>query len=312
MLDSIFKSGQASDIVAILSKYDDEAIVAINKILDKDAVATLIRDYGDDGVKVAVKGGDYLVKAINNLDDDAAELFVKTVSKQSDEFFDIVKNCDDCIDDVIKHTIADCDKFPDVLLNANQKGGILRVNDVVKGANSAEDILSTGRKITEGTDEWKKVSMYYEEQVDIIRNKNKGVHALGQNVSYTELNINGSKNSIQATSGSKQIDGFADLVGNKDNTIDPQRFFETKYIDRAGNIGEGWNRAIDTEAKTLEQIVRDLGSVKDADGTILWSKVSSTGAINIFTELAPCSSCRSVIEQFNRAYPGIVVNVYWK
>ncbi len=51
LLDSIFKSGQASDIVAILSKYDDEAIVAINKILDKDAVATLIRDYGDDGVK---------------------------------------------------------------------------------------------------------------------------------------------------------------------------------------------------------------------------------------------------------------------
>ena len=35
-------------------------------------------------------------------------------------------------------------------------------------------------------------------------------------------------------------------------------------------------------------------------------------AINIFTELEPCSSCRSVIKQFNRAYPGIVVNVYWK
>jgi len=50
LLDSIFKSGQASDIVAILSKYDDEAIVAINKILDKDAVAALIRDCGDDGV----------------------------------------------------------------------------------------------------------------------------------------------------------------------------------------------------------------------------------------------------------------------
>lgn len=280
MLDSIFKSGQASDIVAILSKYDDEEIVAINKILDKDAVAALIRDYGDDGFKVAVKGGDYLVKAINNLDDDATELFVKTASKQSDEFFDIVKNCDDCIDDVIKHTIADGDKFPDVLLNANQKGGILRVND-----------------------EWKKVSMYYEEQVDIIRNKNKGVHALGQNVSYTELNIN----------GSKQIDGFADLVGNKYNTIDLQRFFETKFVDNNNVISEnGWNRSVDTETKTLEQIVRDLGSVKNADGTVTWAKVSSTGAINIFTELEPCSSCRSVIEQFNRAYPGIVVNVYWK
>ena len=81
MLDSIFKSGQASDIVAILSKYDDEAIVAINKILDKDAVAALIRDCGDDGVKVAVKGGDYLVKAINNLDDGTAKSFVKTASK---------------------------------------------------------------------------------------------------------------------------------------------------------------------------------------------------------------------------------------
>lgn len=91
LLDSIFKSGQASDIVAILSKYDDVEIAAINKILDKDAVAALIRDCGDDGVKVAVKGGDYLVKAINNLDDDAAEMFIKTASKQSDEFFDIVK-----------------------------------------------------------------------------------------------------------------------------------------------------------------------------------------------------------------------------
>lgn len=221
LLDSIFKSGQASDVTKILSRYNAETIIAIDKV--NDAVAALIRDCGDDGVKVAVKG--VVIKAINNLDDDAAELFVKTASKQSDEFFDIVKNCDDCIDDVIKHTIADGDKFPDVLLNANQKGGILRVNDVVKGANSAEDILSTGRKITEGTDEWKKVSMYYEEQVDIIRNKNKRVHALGQNVSYTELNINGSKNSIQAISGSKQIDGIADLVGNKYNTIDSQRFF---------------------------------------------------------------------------------------
>ena len=95
MLDSIFKSGQASDIVAILSKYDDEEIVAINKILDKDAVAALIRDCGDDGVKVAVRGGDNLVKLINNLDDGAAELFVKTASKQSDEFFVLMSKYDD-------------------------------------------------------------------------------------------------------------------------------------------------------------------------------------------------------------------------
>lgn len=95
MLDSIFKSGQASDIVAILSKYDDEEIVAINKILDKDAVAALIRDCGDDGVKVAVRGGDNLVKLINNLDDDAAKSFVKTASKQDDEFFVLMSKYDD-------------------------------------------------------------------------------------------------------------------------------------------------------------------------------------------------------------------------
>lgn len=72
MLDSIFKSGQTSDITKILSRYNAETIIAIDKV--NDAVAALIRDYGDDGVKVAVKGGADLVKAINNLDDDAAEL----------------------------------------------------------------------------------------------------------------------------------------------------------------------------------------------------------------------------------------------
>ncbi|MGN0634170.1 MAG: hypothetical protein ACI4JW_09920 [Oscillospiraceae bacterium] len=95
MLDSIFESGQASDIVAILSKYDDEAIVAINKILDKDAVAALIRDYGDDGVKVADKSGDYIVKAVKNLDDDAAESFIKTASKQDDAFFEAIAKSSD-------------------------------------------------------------------------------------------------------------------------------------------------------------------------------------------------------------------------
>ena len=112
LLDSIFKSGQASDIVAILSKYDDEAIVAINKILDKDAVAALIRDYGDDGVKVAVKGGDYLVKAINNLDDDVAKSFVKTASKQKDSFYDYLKSLDESyLNELVASSKADIDKI---------------------------------------------------------------------------------------------------------------------------------------------------------------------------------------------------------
>ena len=61
----------------------------------------------------------------------------------------------------------------------------------------------------------------------------------------------------------------------------------------------------------LESIAK---SAKPSEVADTLSKYSDDviGAINIFTELEPCSSCRSVIKQFNRAYPGIVVNVYWK
>lgn len=134
LLDSIFKSGQDSDIVAILSKYDDEAIVAINKILDKDAVAALIRDYGDDGVKVAVKGGDYLVKAINNLDDDVAELFVKTASKQSNEFFEVLKNSDEYLDDTIKY-VAKGEENSSFVLQYSKSGLAIKGDNIVIASN---------------------------------------------------------------------------------------------------------------------------------------------------------------------------------
>ena len=134
MLDSIFKSGQASDIVAILSKYDDEEIAAINKILDKDAVAALIRDYGDDGFKVAAKGGDYLVKAINNLDDDVAELFVKTASKQSNEFFEVLKNSDEYLDDTIKY-VAKGEENSSFVLQYSKSGLAIKGDNIVIASN---------------------------------------------------------------------------------------------------------------------------------------------------------------------------------
>ena len=40
-------------------------------------------------------GGDNLVKLINNLDDAAAKSFVKTASKQDDEFFVLMSKYDD-------------------------------------------------------------------------------------------------------------------------------------------------------------------------------------------------------------------------
>ena len=41
------------------------------------------------------KGGDDLVRVVKNLDDDAAESFVKAASKQDDEFFVLMSKYDD-------------------------------------------------------------------------------------------------------------------------------------------------------------------------------------------------------------------------
>lgn len=244
LLDSIFKSGQASDIVAILSKYDDEAIVAINKILDKDAVAALIRDCGDDGVKVAVKGGDYLVKAINNLDDDAAELFVKTASKQKDSFYDYLKSLDESyLNELVASSKADIDKIS----------------------------------------KWNYQPDYelYVRHKSVYNNPKYFEQTTGKTIWPTE-------------------DGFKDGIIPQPQVISEGTCFK-RYGDSSGSfLG---NTTDSFESRSLAPY---------ADGTVTWAKVSSTGAINIFTELEPCSSCRSVIKQFNRAYPGIVVNVYWK
>lgn len=57
-------------------------------------------------------GGDYLVKAINNLDDDAAELFVKTASKQGDSFYDYLKSLDESyLNELVSSSKADIDKI---------------------------------------------------------------------------------------------------------------------------------------------------------------------------------------------------------
>lgn len=65
----------------------------------------------------------------------------------------------------------------------------------------------------------------------------------------------------------------------------------------AGHSGAAW-RGFDTEAKILEDVATDL-------------PLDATGTVNIYTELEPCFSCASVIEQFQQRFPGIQVNVTW-
>ena len=176
--------------------------------------------------------------------DDAAELFVKTASKQKDSFYDYLKSLDESyLNELVASSKADIDKIskwdyqPDYELYVRHKS--------------------------------------------VYNNPKYFEQTTGKTIWPTE-------------------DGFKDGIIPQPQVISEGTCFK-RYGDSSGSfLG---NTTDSFESRSLAPY---------ADGTVTWAKVSSTGAINIFTELEPCSSCRSVIKQFNRAYPGIVVNVYWK
>lgn len=61
-----------------------------------------------------------------------------------------------------------------------------------------------------------------------------------------------------------------------------------------------YDRCVDTEAKLLEQIRFLADTFKPAEGIV-----------NLFTELYPCTSCKNVIDQFEKRYNGnITLNVF--
>ena len=75
----------------------------------------------------------------------------------------------------------------------------------------------------------------------------------------------------------------------------PETFPSSTVPSAAGAL---INRAVDSEAKILNNIAAKLG-----DNT------SATGTINLLTERAPCVSCSNVIQQFQAKYPNITINV---
>ncbi|HDR6309461.1 TPA: hypothetical protein QCU60_001283 [Bacillus cereus] len=63
-----------------------------------------------------------------------------------------------------------------------------------------------------------------------------------------------------------------------------------------------YDRCVDTEAKLLEQIRFLADTFKPAEGIV-----------NLFTELYPCTSCKNVIDQFEKRYNGnITLNVFYE
>ncbi|MBB4932252.1 hypothetical protein F4561_003072 [Lipingzhangella halophila] len=70
------------------------------------------------------------------------------------------------------------------------------------------------------------------------------------------------------------------------------------------------NTNADSEQKILESLAEELNP-RDADGNYPETRPDIEGTIELYSERRPCPSCDGVIEQFEREFPNIDVNVTW-
>ncbi|ATM87407.1 MULTISPECIES: deaminase domain-containing protein [Yersinia] len=71
-----------------------------------------------------------------------------------------------------------------------------------------------------------------------------------------------------------------------------------KYQTLQSKDGKPIDRNTDSEYKILDNLADQLGS-----------NISAKGTVTIFTERPACGSCLGVVDQFQKKYPGIQVNV---
>jgi hypothetical protein len=71
-----------------------------------------------------------------------------------------------------------------------------------------------------------------------------------------------------------------------------------RYQTLKGNDGRPIDRNTDSEYKILDNLADQLGN-----------NTSAKGSVTIFTERPACGSCLGVVDQFQKKYPGIQVNV---
>ncbi|MBD9547759.1 deaminase domain-containing protein [Pseudomonas sp. PDM01] len=134
------------------------------------------------------------------------------------------------------------------------------------------------------------------QQVADLRAMLTGSAKTSGNVGVAQIDISGIQPTMAASSrigipnAEQQAVGF---VGEVSET------FPSSVVPTASNPPQMLNRAVDSEAKILNNIAAQLG-----DNT------SVKGSINLLTERAPCASCSNVIELFRAKYPNITVNVF--
>jgi filamentous hemagglutinin len=107
-------------------------------------------------------------------------------------------------------------------------------------------------------------------------------------VAVAEINIAGMPKTLAAHSGLNQSDkGFIGM-GNQNFT----------YQELPNKSGRPILRNTDSEYKILDNLADRLGS-----------NTLAKGNVTIFTEQPACESCLGVIEQFQKKYPGIKVDI---
>lgn len=105
-----------------------------------------------------------------------------------------------------------------------------------------------------------------------------------KNIAFADINVGGRSDTLKADSGPTPRPGGVGLPEKP-----TFKTFETP---------PGHRRDLDTEYKILEEI-----SARHADNP----KVK--GTVSLFTERYPCLSCTGVIEQFQRKFPNIMLDV---
>ena len=101
-----------------------------------------------------------------------------------------------------------------------------------------------------------------------------------RNVAVATYEIDGSSGDLTALSGQVSRPGTVGLPTNP------------TFTPSAGRVV----RPYDAEYKILEQLASQAGP-------------NSTGVVNLYSELPTCPACSSVIAQFQKAFPGISINV---
>lgn len=110
-----------------------------------------------------------------------------------------------------------------------------------------------------------------------------------------------------AHSGIQSLEGFSKTVARrlKDMSFSPEKGkgkFQTLFVDYLGNVDgpDALPRWFDTEYKMLEDIAARLPDT------------AVHGKIRLYTNLAPCPSCRGVMDQFLALYTNVDLEVFYE